>query len=90
MRISPTSDRVRAEEARSALAQLREAGIVVALDSPYTESATDERVRGTLAYFWAEHLDALAIQRHWETMTVTVIGAGGGGSWVTTVSMPRI
>lgn len=71
---------VTTEKARGALIQLREAGIVVALEAPYTESADDERVRGNLAYFWAEHLDALAIQRHLETMTVTVIGAGGGGT----------
>ncbi|MDA8205701.1 MAG: ThiF family adenylyltransferase [Thermaerobacter sp.] len=68
---------VTTEEAQGALTQLREAGIVVALNAPYTESADDERVRGNLAYFWADHLDALAIQRHLETMTITVIGGGG-------------
>ncbi len=66
---------VSTEDAEGALTQLREAGPVVAFKSPYVESADDERARGKL-----EHLDALAIQRRLETMRVTVIGAGGGGS----------
>ena len=36
---------VTTEEARGVLTQLLEAGIVVALDAPYTESADDERGR---------------------------------------------
>ncbi len=68
------------DEVCTAINHLREANIIIVFNKPYTESSHDERVRGNLAYFWAEKLDALAIQQQLDAMTVTVIGAGGGGS----------